>query len=207
MRQTIFNLITLLFSSILFSQVTTNDNFQIKFQKARQVDNSSIMQSSQLKIKSSDLIKTMVKIKIKSKEKDRLNLSAFSLRDINNKIRYRLADYKGYAGVVGFPEYVPYLKTKLFDKKGKELRNVPEFDPEQKDLFNDFNVEDYQNFEVPVNFGNEQYPNLSIVYFGTTTYKNFTAELFFGILVENKDADYVLYYKNEKISKIELKLR
>tara|TARA_R110002073_G_scaffold138424_1_gene288023 strand:- start:5708 stop:6331 length:624 start_codon:yes stop_codon:yes gene_type:complete len=207
MKQTILILFSLFFSSTLFSQVTTNDNFEIKLQKARQVDNRSILQSSQLKIKTNELIKIMIKVKIKSKGNDKLNLSAFSLLDTENKIRYRLADYKGYTGIIGYPEYAPYLKTQLFNEKGKELVNIPKYDPNQRDLFNDFDKTDYQDFEVLVNFGSKENPNLSIVYYGNTHYKNFTAELFFGILNKNKESSYELYYKDEKISKINMALR
>jgi hypothetical protein len=207
MKQTILILLSLLFSSTIFSQVTTNDNFEIKLQKARQVDNQSLLQSSQLKIKTNQLIKIMVKVKIKSRGKDKLNLSAFSLLDTDNKIRYRLADYKGYTGVIGFPEYVPYVKTQLVNEKGKELINAPKYDASQRDLFNEFDKINYQNFEIPVNFGSKESPNLSIVYFGNTRYKNFTAELFFGILVKNKESDYELYYKDENISKLNMSLR
>jgi len=205
MRQTILTLLSFLISYTLFSQVTTSDNFEIKLQKVRQVYNESLFQSSELQIKSNELVKIMVKVKIKSKGQEKLNLSAFSLLDIDNKIRYRLADYKGYTGIIGFPEYIPYLKTQVSIKKNIGQINVPKYDPNQKDFFNDFDKTDYQNFEVPVNFGSKENPNLSIMYFGNTAYTNFTAELFFGILIKNKESNYELYYKDEKVSKINMK--
>ncbi len=55
---------------------------------------------------------------------------------------------------------------------------------------------------MKVNFGTTEKPKLSIVYFGQTSYEKFAAELYFTILIEKKDSDYELYYKNEKISDI-----
>lgn len=55
---------------------------------------------------------------------------------------------------------------------------------------------------MKVNFGTTEKPKLSIVYFGQTSYEKFTAELYFTILIEKKNSDYELYYKNEKISDI-----
>jgi hypothetical protein len=44
----------------------------------------------------------MIKTKIESEKNNKTKLSAFSLIDKKNKIRYRLADYKGYTGFIGF---------------------------------------------------------------------------------------------------------
>ena len=55
---------------------------------------------------------------------------------------------------------------------------------------------------MKINFGTSENPKLSILYFGETSYERFTAELFFAIRVDNKDSNYELYYKNEKVSDI-----
>jgi hypothetical protein len=146
----------------------------------------------------------MIKTKIKSTEENKTKLSAFSLLDTNNKIRYRLADYKGYTGIIGEPELIPFRKDRLYKDNGKEIDSywLPEYNESEKDYFNDFDKEGYTNFELKINFGTSENPKLSILYFGETSYERFTAELFFAIIADNKDSNYELYYKNEKISDI-----
>ncbi len=195
-------LLIFLISSICYSQTTTEDNIQITIKKSKLVDNSSVFGVRPLKVTSDKLRKVMVKTKIKSTSDEKTKLSAFSLLDTQNKIRYRLADYKGYTGVIGFPEFTPFLKTELFDKKGRPIQYAPTYNVLEKDYFSDYDIEGYTNFEIPVNFGTKKNPNLSVVYFGETFYKKFTAELFFTIYVENKDSDYELHYKDEKIGDI-----
>jgi hypothetical protein len=50
-------------------------------------------------------------------------------------------------------------------------------------------------------FGTTNKPKLSTLFF-ETIYRKFTAELFFAILVKNKDSEYRLYYRDEKISDV-----
>jgi len=195
-------LLTLLITSICYSQTTTKDGIQISVKQEKLVDNVSVVGIRQLKVTSNKLRKVMIKTKIKSKSEDKTKLSAFSLLDTKNKIRYRLADYKGYTGFIGFPELIPYRKTELYDKKGKPIQNGPPYDKSEKDYFNDYDIEGYKNLEIPINFGTKKNPKLSVVYFGQTAYKKFTAELFFALLVENTGLDYELYYADEKISNI-----
>lgn len=192
-------------SSICYSQTITEDKIEIRIKKSKLVDNVSVFGIRQLKVTSVKFRKVMIKTKIKSTPNEKTKLSAFSLLDTKNKIRYRLADYKGYTGVVGFPELTPFLKTELFDKKGKPIQYGPTFNVLEKDYFNDYDIDGYTNFEMPINFGTKKDPKLSIIYFGETFFKRFTAELFFAILVENTNLDYELLYKNEKIGDIKFK--
>lgn len=198
-------LIAFLMSSICYSQTITEDKIEIRIKKSKLVDNVSVFGIRQLKVTSVKFRKVMIKTKIKSTPNEKTKLSAFSLLDTKNKIRYRLADYKGYTGVVGFPELTPFLKTELFDKKGKPIQYGPTFNVLEKDYFNDYDIDGYTNFEMPINFGTKKDPKLSIIYFGETFFKRFTAELFFAILVENTNLDYELLYKNEKIGDIKFK--
>jgi hypothetical protein len=189
----------------VFAQLTTtSDNISIEIVKSKLVDNVSVFGIRQLAVKSSDLRKVLIKTKIKSTEENKTKLSAFSLLDTNNKIRYRLADYKGYTGIIGEPELIPFRKDRLYKDNGKEIDNywLPEYNESEKDYFNDFDKEGYTNFELKINFGTSENPKLSILYFGETSYERFTAELFFAIIADNKDSNYELYYKNEKISDI-----
>lgn len=194
--------LTLLISSICYSQSKTKDGIQITIKKSKLVDNVSVVGIRQLKVTSDKLRKVMIKTKIKSKPDNKTKLSAFSLLDTKNKIRYRLADYKGYTGFIGFPELIPYRKTELYDKKDKPIEYGPTYDKFEKDYFNDYDIEEYKNIEMPINFGTKKSPKLSIVYFGETSYKKFTAELFFALLVENTNLGYELFYKDEKIADI-----
>ncbi|WP_298321352.1 hypothetical protein [uncultured Aquimarina sp.] len=199
----IYLLLLLTYSVFNYSQTITKDEIQISIKKAKLVDNVSLIGIRQLKVTSDKLRKVMIKTKIKSKPKNKTKLSAFSLLDIKNKIRYRLADYKGYTGVIGYPELIPYRKTELFNKKGKPIQyGIPPFDKTEKDFFNDYDKKGFVNFEVPINFGTAKNPKMSVLYFGETSYKKFTAELFFAILVENTDLNYELYYKDEKVADI-----
>lgn len=191
----------------LFSQTTTTkDEIQIEIVKSKLVDNESVFGIRQLSVTSEKLKKIMIKTKIKSTI-DKTKLSAFYLLDVKNKIRYRLADYKGYTGFIGYPELIPLRKERFFDEKGAEIEGYgwPIYDESVKDYFNDYDIEGYNNFEMKINFGSEKKPKLSVVYFGETSYDKFTAELFFAIIVEHKDSDYELYYKDEKISDIKFK--
>ena len=198
-------ILVFLMSSICNSQTITEDDIQITIKKSKLVDNSSVFGVRQLRVTSDKLRKVMIKTKIKSTPDNKTKLSAFSLLDTKNKIRYRLADYKGYTGAIGFPELIPFLKTELFDKKGRPIQYGPTYNILEKDYFNEYDIDGYTNFEMPVNFGTKENPELSVVYFGETFFKRFTAELFFTIYVENTNLDYQLLYKNEKIGDINFK--
>lgn len=197
-----FFLLTFLITSICYSQSETKEEIQITVKKAKLVDNVSVVGIRQLKVTNDQFRKAMIKTKIKSNPDNKTKLSAFSLLDPENKIRYRLADYKGYAGVIGFPELIPYRKTELYDKNDNPIQYGPPYDTSVKDYFNDYDMEGYKNFEVPINFGTEKNPKISLLYFGESSYKNFTAELFFTLLAKNTQLDYELYYMDEKIADI-----
>lgn len=208
MKSKLFFLILLLTSSyIIQGQTNIKEGIKIKVLKSRQVLNSSILQTSQVKVKSNKLTRIMIKAKIRSKSSNKAKISAFSLLDTKNMVRYRLADYKGYAGIIGYPEYIPFLKTKLTGRKGRKLINAPPFDASEKDYFLLSDFDGYSNLEIPVNFGTNQNPKPSVIYFGETSFKNFTAELFFAILTIHKGSNFELYYKNEKVSDIKINFR
>lgn len=175
----------------------------ITIKKVKIVDNTSPFGYRQLKITDNELQKVMIRVKI-DMDDDRAKLSAFSLIDKVNKLRYRLADYKGYEAFIGQPELIPLRKSPFLNKNGKPINraSIPAYDASEKDYFLDFNQPGYTNEELEINFGSTENPNISIVYFGTTEFTNFTAELFFAIWEKYKGADYELYYKGEKVSDI-----
>lgn len=187
----------------MFAQKSKADEFQIEIKVSKKVLNDPAFFRSQLRVKNDKLQKVLIKSKIRTGKTNRTRLSAFSLLDKKNKIRYRLADYKGYATSIGtYPEFVPYKKTETLNKEGKTIHNGPKFDPKVKDYFNDYDMAGYTNFEIPVNFGTTADPSRSVVYFGVTGFKKFTAELFFALPVEYLQLDYELYYKDEKVADI-----
>lgn len=194
----------LLFILFTLNIQAQNDDIKIKIVKAKLVDNVSVFGLRELKVTSDDFKKVMIKTKISSSLENRTKLSGFSLVDTINKIRYRLADYKGYVAFIGEPEFVPYTKTELFNEKGKKMDwyGLPPYDTSVTDYFDKFDKEGYTNIEIPINFGTKEKPNLSVVYFGETEYEDFTAELFFAVFEKYKDLDYELYYMDKKIADI-----
>lgn len=204
MKSKTTTLLLLLISLNLFAQKTTQEKIKIEIVKSKLVDNVSVVGIRQLKVTSDDLRKVMIKTKIESTADNKTKLSAFSLLDTKNKIRYRLADYKGYTGFIGYPELIPYRKERIYNDNGKEISGdwLPPYDTLVKDYFPDFDKDGYTNFEMKINFGSSEKPKVSTVYFGETSYKKFTAELFFAIIAKNNASNYELYYKDEKISDI-----
>lgn len=188
-----------------FPQAKNTDDIYFSVKKSKVVLNVSDFGLRQLKVKDDRLQKVMVKLEVSSLKDNRVKLSAFSLLDTVNKIRYRLADYMGYRGFVGSPEQIPYMKTELLNKKGKPVKFGAPYDAAVKDYFNDYDMDGYRNFEIPINFGSKEDPKHSIVYFGETKYKDFTADLFFAVIAENKRLTYELYYKNVKVEEVTFK--
>ena len=162
----------ILFTLNLTAQV--KEEIKIQIVKAKLVDNVSIVGIRQLKVTNDNFKKVMIKTKISSSPDNKTKLSGFSLVDNVHNIRYRLADYKGYTGIIGFPELIPYRKSELFNEKGKKIDwyELPPFDAAVTDYFNTFDKDGYTNIELPVNFGTEKKPNLSILYFGETEYED-----------------------------------
>jgi hypothetical protein len=189
-------IILLSFCVNMLAQVKTKGNITIEVIKTKAIDNKAAAKKA-----TSDLTKKLlIKTKIVSNGDEKTQLSGFSLLDTINKTRYRLADYKGYDEL--FPELTPYRKTELFDEKGVAINAqwLPPYNKEVKDYFNDFDKEGYTNVELPVNFGTNKEPKISVVYFGETSYKKLTAELYFTVSQAHKDTFYELYYKDEKIA-------
>lgn len=193
-------LLTFLIPIVGFSQSMTKDGIQISIKKTRLAQNAS--SARQLQVDSDKLKKVLIRTKIKSNLDDKTKLSAFSLLDTKNKIRYRLAEYKGSGGFMNIQEFIPYRKTEFYHKNGSPIQIGIPYDKSEKDYFNDYDIEGYENFETPINFGTKKNPKLSVVYFGETSYKKIIAELFFVLLAENISLDYELYYKNEKIADV-----
>ncbi|PHS65801.1 MAG: hypothetical protein COB12_06135 [Flavobacterium sp.] len=152
----------------------------------------------------------MIKTKIKSKNKKDFDVNPISLIDTVNKVRYRLLEFVGYKSFsVGFPTYQgeEFLKTKLVNKRGRPYQSVPSFNPKLKDTFEDYNFEGYENIECEINFGSDKNPLLSVTYYAPITMNSFISDSFFAILNFEKKPFFELYYGNEKVADIEVKLK
>ncbi len=174
------------------------DSISIEMEKAKEPSGFSNVMLRSIRFDETKLKFIMVKCQIKSMSENRAEISAFSLLDTVNKVRYRVGDYLGYAGIIGSPEVNPYRKKKPINSK-KYSYSLPQYDSNVVDVFDQFSLEEYTDFGIPIEFGSEKNPDKSLVYFGKTTYKNFRAELFFITLRELKNSVFELYYKNSKV--------
>lgn len=179
------------------------DSISIEMEKAKEPSGFSNVMLRSVRFDETKLKFIMVKCQIKSISKNRAEISAFSLLDTVNKVRYRVGDYLGYAGIIGSPEVNSYRKEKPLNSK-KYSYYLPQYDSGVVDVFDQFSLENYTDFGVPIEFGTEKNPDKSLVYFGKTTYKNFRAELFFITLRELKNAVFEIYYKNSKVGTFQI---
>ncbi|WP_432411391.1 hypothetical protein [Rasiella sp. SM2506] len=187
--------------------VVTKDSLQLEFKKNRKASKFfNVRQSNE--VNSDKLTKRMFRVKIESLNEKPVDINAFSLVDTKNKVRYRVGDYIGYKGISIGGSGVhssKYLKTELLNKRGKPLIPYPKYDENIEDTFTNYDFEGYHNIEFETNFKTRKKPKLSIVYYGPTTMKKFTADLYFITINElDSSAELELYYKKEKINDIEL---
>lgn len=189
---------------ISFSQnKITVDSISIELEKAKEPSAFSNVILRKVRFDETKLKFIMVKCHIKSIGKNYAEISAFSLLDTVNKVRYRVGDYLGYAGVIGYPEINPYRKEKPINSI-KYSYSLPQYNSNIIDVFDLFKREEYTDFGVPIEFGTEKNSDKSLVYFGKTMYKNFRAELFFITLRELKNPFFELYYKNSKVGTFQI---
>jgi len=210
MKITYLFIISLFFFNFSFGQKATvdNGNITIEIKKAKKAPTLFHTQQS-VKVRGK-LRKIMIKTKIKSKNKEDFDVNPISLLDTVNKVRYRLLEFVGYKSFsVGFPTYQgeEFLKTKLVNKRGRPYQSVPSFNPKLKDTFEDYDFEGYENIECEINFGTDKNPLLSVTYYAPITMNSFIADSFFAILDFEKEPVFVLYYGNDKIADIEIKLK
>jgi len=207
----IFFLLILLVSELTFSQTITLDEGQtLKVKKTKIV---GVNTKSSLKENTKVLIFECV---ITSNTKIPVDINAFSLLDIENKIRYRLIRYESWKGKssVGFGHSnESYLKTEILDKNGKPYKLLPKYDPSKKDSFNEYDIDGFNNCEIPLDFGsnkrhsfNELFDKnkrlVSVVYFPVSKWDKFFSQLQFPILIKGNKPKLELYYKKKMIYKI-----
>ncbi|MDD5150721.1 MAG: hypothetical protein PHC28_09660 [Flavobacterium sp.] len=179
------------------------DSISIEMEKAKEPSGFSNVMLRSVRFDEKKLKFIMAKCQIKSIGKNRAEISAFSLLDTVNKVRYRVGDYLGYAGIIGSPEVNPYRKEKPLNGK-KYPYYLPQYDSSVVDFFDQFSTGEYTDFGIPIEFGSENNPDKSLIYFGETNYKNFRAELFFITLKVLKKPVFELYYKNYKVGTFQI---
>ena len=179
-----------------------NNIVEIEYIDTEEVSKTFHLNSSS-KIKSDNVKKIKVKCKLQSDERYVLDVNKFSLIDRANKIRYRPTDIS-YQPVMGYMSYVKMLKKDIeLNKHFKSSMGV-RYDSDYEDKFYDFNIENYLNFALPVNFGTSKKPVLREIYFLNHKFKKFKALLFFPILTQTKNnPDLELVYGNDLISEID----
>ena len=189
-------------NSTLYSQKNTVDGIEIEILKAKVPSAFSTAALRGIKFDQKQFKYIMVKCQVKSPDSKHAEISAFSLLDTVNKIRYRVGDYLGYAAIIGNPERNYFRKTEPANKR--YAYSLPQYDESETDQFDKFTFEGYTNFEIPIEFGTKKNPDQSIVYFGKTAYENFKAELFFIIPLQFQSSTFDLYYKDSKIGIAEI---
>ena len=198
-------LIALFISQILSAQTkkVENNKVEIDYIDTEEVSNTFNLNSS-TRIKSNDFQKIKIKCKLNTDERYILDINKFSLVDRANKIRYRPTDIS-YQPVVGYMAYEKILMEDIeVNEYFKGLMGVS-YDPNYKDKFYDFSLENYFNFELPVNFGTAKKPILRKIYFRNHKFKKFKALLFFPLLTNtDKNPNLELVYGDKLISEIQL---
>ncbi|RED48812.1 hypothetical protein [Seonamhaeicola aphaedonensis] len=193
------------FPIALFSQETFNDGIiSIEYFETEQVSNKLNLNSS-TKIRGEGVQKISVKCKIKSLNKQRIDINKFSLVDTINKLRYRPTDVS-YQPVAGYMVYGKLLKSDI-KKKGLvgHYSLGASYKPEVKDSFLDYNIEGYTNIEPTFNFWTDKDPLLSKIYFKPHKFKKFKALFFFAIIKDAPIPNLALYYGDNKVTDIRVK--
>ncbi|MBP0905859.1 hypothetical protein ACFSKN_15070 [Mariniflexile gromovii] len=210
MRKIIFIFLIAIISTnyIIAQEVTVNDNITIDIKKVKKAPTLFHTQQN-VKVKGDGLEKIMIKSKIKSENKEDVDVNPLSLLDTVNKVRYQLVEFVGYKSFsIGVPTYQgkELLKTKLLNKRGHPYQSVPDFDPKIKDTFEDYQFEGYKNITCQINFGTDKNPIVSGIYYAPITMNSFIADAFFAIQKFDKEPVFVLYYGNEKVADIDIDL-
>lgn len=187
--------------------VVINDSLEIEFKKTKTISNSYLHSSIKMK-KTEDVKRILVRCDLNSLVKKPVDINAFSLIDIENKIRYRIASYFGYKkgpslitnGDLGRV----HLKKEVLNKRGKQFKFLPPYDESMLDSFETYNFEDYTNVEIPMRYYNVVSGEvISIIYFSPSQRTNFRADMQFVVFTNRKPPKLKLYYGKEFISEIE----
>lgn len=208
-RFTYIFLIAIIWTNYINAQeVTINNDITIEIKKVKKAPTLFYTQQN-VKVKDDGLEKIMIKMKIKSEQKEDVDVNPFSLLDTVNKVRYQLVEFVGYKPFsIGVPTYQgkELLKTKLLNKHGRPYQSVPDYDPNIKDTFLDYQFEGYKNSTCQINFGTNKNPIVSGIYYAPITMNTFIADAFFAIQKFDKKPVFELYYGNDKVADINIDL-
>jgi len=185
--------------------IVYNDSLKIVFKKSKKISNSYLL--TNVKLKSRELIRIMVRCDLKGIYKQGVDINPFSLLDTENKLRYRIAEYFGYKKGVSLFTHGDlgrtYLKREILNKKGKQYKFLPKYDESIPDSFNDFVFEGYTNIEIPTNYGSSKNNKfVSVKYYRKSKKSRFRSDLQFAIFINKKKPKLKLYYGNKFISDI-----
>lgn len=220
MKQTILFLLFSI-SLPLFSQEISlqNDSLKIEIRNTYSVTKNILGNNKNLKVDGVTLKKVGIIIKIKNTFKSPLPMSAFSLIDTKNKLRYRADDFtqnsiaapsmntnpstvtfhrsKGY--------FTKFRKEKLYTKNGSEIitrLDIPDLDPSEIDYFSQYKIENFTDLEFTMDYGSKNNPKKTITYLGSLTQKRAYGGLEFRIPELFLTSEYDLYYKDEKVGSV-----
>jgi len=198
-------LLTLLlcFNTISQEYINIDNSVKIGYKKVR--DSPKIFNAHD-KVKfdrDSPYLKIQVICKIRPIDNKPFDPNKFSLLDTNNRFRYKLIDYHGIR-TLRIVQGGGIIQKKIYNSKGKQIYKSA-YKPEIKDTFYDFTFDGYKTIACEVNFGTKKEPITSIIYFHHTTFKKFTAQLYFGIYKQTeKPTNFELYYGDVKIADVKL---
>ncbi len=210
MRKSVYIFIIAIMTSLALNaqEITVNDNIVIKIKKVKKAPILFHTQQN-IKVKGEGAEKIMIKSKIRSLDKEDVDVNPLSLLDTVNKVRYKLVEFVGYkpvSVVVATYQGKQLLKTKLLNKSGRPYKNLPDYNPKIKDSFYDYKFEGYTDFAPKINFGTEKKPIVSEIYYAPITMNSFVADAFFAVHKFESEPFYQLYYGNEKIADIDIDL-
>lgn len=177
--------------------IIKEDNVKLKFVKTKKA--SKIATASRVYVRSKNLKKILIKIKMKSinNERQLFDPNKLSLIDFINKLRYRPTD----ALYQNFTDWSHFKK--ISKSKPKKRFNTHIYKPDIPDTFLDFKFENIKNVEIPVNFNNKRNPDIHIIHFKPIKLRSRNIYLYFILPKHLKNA--ILYYGNEKVVDINFK--
>lgn len=177
--------------------IVTGDNIKIEFTKSRKA--SKIITASNVAIKSDQIKKVFVKIKVKSLNNKRqlFDPNKLSLVDAQNKLRFRPTDIL-FQNFTDWRHFKKISKTKPKIRYNKRIYNI-----NIEDTFLNHNQEGIKNCELPINFNTRKNPDNHIIHFEPKKLRSRNVMLYFPYPNELKKS--TLYYGIEKIAEINFK--
>jgi hypothetical protein len=205
LRNLITTFLVLTYATLNCQIVTVNDSLEIEFKKTKTYSNPKI--HSKDKHKDKDLERILVRLDVAALYDQPVDINAFSLLDEANKFRYRIALYSGYYKGISYKFHedgTPYLKEEVLNRRGKQFKFLPKYDPTVFDSFGTFDFPGYTVVEIPRRYYNAASGEvISVVYYSPAQRPKFGVDLEFAIFINYDDPKLKLYYGNEFICDVE----